>query len=53
LELVAKGRSHPGEEFIHAKRLCHIVIGPQIKRLNLPGLVAAAGQYYNRNMLIP
>src|SRR5262249_28558237 len=48
VELMPKGGAHPGQEFIHAKRLCHIVVGPEIECVDLAGLIAAARQNHDR-----
>src|SRR5262245_12767185 len=52
LQLVAQRRAHPGEKLIHAKRLGDVIIGAEVERLNLAGLVTAAGQHHDRHALV-
>jgi hypothetical protein len=44
LQLMPQRRAHPGQKLVHPERLGHIVISAGIERLNLSGLVVAAGQ---------
>src|SRR5258707_672587 len=48
VQLVPKCGAHPGKEFIHAERLRHIVVGSEIKCVDLDGLIAAARQNHDR-----
>src|SRR5215472_1990946 len=45
LQLVAQGRSHPGNEFIHAERFRDVIVGAKIKGLHLARLIAAARKH--------
>ena len=36
-------------ELVHAERLGHVVVGAEIERLDLAGLVVAAGQHHDRH----
>src|SRR5712671_2056763 len=51
LELVAKCRAHSGKEFVHPEWLGHIIVGSEIERLNLSGLITSAGQHHDWNAL--
>src|ERR1700682_4256260 len=44
LQLVPQRRAHAGEQFVHPERFGEIIIGAEIGRLDLSGLVAAARQ---------
>src|ERR1019366_8244278 len=52
LELVTKCRPHACEQLIHSEWFGHIVIGTEIKRLNLTGFVTSARQHHNRNAFV-
>src|SRR5258707_9646556 len=42
VELVPKCGTHAGEQFIHAERLCHIVVSSEIERVDFAGLISTA-----------
>ena len=52
LQLVAQRRPHPGEKLVHAERLGYIIVGAEIERLDLAGLVAAARKHDDGHALI-
>ena len=52
LQLMPQRRAHAGEQFIHPERFCQIVVGAEIERLDLAGLVAAARQHHDRDAVV-
>src|SRR5262249_8744106 len=53
LKLVAQRGSHPRKQFVHSERLGDVIVGAEVQRLDLAGLVAAARQHDDRHALIP
>src|SRR5215472_17515899 len=45
LQLVAQGGSHPGNEFIHAERFRHVIVGAKIEGFHLARLITAARKH--------
>ena len=45
-------RAHAGQQFVHPERLGQIIVGAEIERLDLAGLVAAARQHHDRNAVV-
>ncbi len=52
LQLVPQSRAHAGEQFVHPERLCQIIVGTEIERLNFSGLITAARQHHDRNAVV-
>src|SRR6266849_5873095 len=52
LQLVPQSRTHAGEQFVHSERLCQIIVGTEIERLNFSGLITAARQHHDRNAVV-
>ncbi|KAK4045198.1 hypothetical protein OUZ56_032606 [Daphnia magna] len=48
-----QNRAHAGDQFIHAKRLCNVVIGTGCQSANLVGLLGPRGKHHNRNKGAP
>src|SRR5712671_3342498 len=48
MKLMPKCGAHPGKEFIHAERLCHVVIGSEVECVDFAGLIATARQDHDR-----
>src|ERR1035438_3717882 len=44
--------SHPSKQFIHSEWFGQVIVGAEIERLNLTGLVAATGQNDNRYTVV-
>jgi hypothetical protein len=49
---VAQRRAHARKQLVHAERLRHVIIGPQIEGGNLAGLVAAAREHDDRQAAV-
>ncbi len=49
---MAQRRPNAGQELVHAERLGHVIVGAEIERLHLAGLVAAARQHHDRHALV-
>ena len=47
-----KGGAHPRKEFIHAERLCNVVVSSEIERLDFASLIAAARQDHDRHAFV-
>ena len=52
LQLMAQRRPHAREQLVHAERLGDVIVGAEIERLDLAGLVAAARQDDDRDALV-
>jgi len=52
LQLMPQRRAHPGEQLIHPERLCQVIVGAQIKRLDLSGLIATTRQHHHGHAVI-
>ena len=52
LQLVTKRCPHAREKLIHAEGLGHVVVGPEIERLDLAGFVTPARQHHDRHALV-
>jgi hypothetical protein len=52
LKLMPQGGAHPRQQFFHSKRLRNVIVGAQVKRLNLSGLVTTTGQDNNRDAFV-
>ena len=52
LQLMPQRRAHAGEQFIHPERLGQVIVGAEIERLDLAGLVAAARQHHDRHAVV-
>src|ERR1700731_2520533 len=52
LQLVPQRRAHAGQQLVHSERLCQIIVGAEIERLDLARLVAAARQHDDRNAVV-
>ena len=52
LQLVPQRRAHARQQFVHPERLCQVIVGAEIERLHLAGLVAAARQHHDRHALV-
>ena len=44
------GGAHPGQQFLHAERLGHVVVRAGVQRLDLVGAVGPAGQHDDRGL---
>src|SRR5262245_20735791 len=53
VELVPQRRPDAGEQFLHAERLGHVIVGSLIERLDLGRLIAPTGQYDDRQVCSP
>ena len=49
---MAQGRAHARQQLFHAERLGDVVVGAEIERLHLAGLVAAARQHDDRHAFV-
>ena len=49
LQPVAQGGAETGDQLVHAEGLRDVVVGAEIERLDLAGLVAAARQHHDRD----
>ena len=52
LQLMTQRRAHSREEFVHAERLCDVIVGTKIQSLHLASLVAPAGQNDDRDPIV-
>ena len=49
---MAQCRAHARQQLVHAERLGDVVVGAEVERLHLAGLVAAARQHHDRDAFV-
>jgi hypothetical protein len=52
LQLMPQRRAQARQQLVHPERLCQIIVGAEIERLNLAGLVAATRQHHDRYAVV-